>query len=204
MRYLALLTAGAVAASLAGCISVLPKVAPAQLYSFGGSMPPATSQTSQPRFAVEALPISFNRASASDRILTITGDEAAYIKGARWDTGAVYLLESALTNAFTADGGAARLMATGEQVRPDYLLKLEVRNFEARYLQGQGAAPTVVVTIYASLSKPGERVLTADHVFTASVPAAENRIGAITNAFDQAVTQTLGSLAKWADAKGDG
>lgn len=204
MRYLALLATGLIGASLCGCISVLPKAAPAQLYSFGEGMTPTAPETARPRFAVEALPITFNRASAGDRILTMTGNEAAYIKGARWDTGAEYLFESALTNAFGADGGSARLMARGEQVHPDYLLKLEVRSFEARYLQGQGAAPTVVVTIYAALSRPGERVLAADHLFTASVPAADNRVGAITTAYDQAVTQTLGPLARWVDAKGAG
>jgi cholesterol transport system auxiliary component len=205
MRYLALLAAGTMAAALAGCISVLPKAAPAQLYSFGEGMAPrAVAQTGQPRFAVEALPISFNRASASDRILTMTGNQAAYIKGARWDTGAEYLFEAALTNAFGADGGAARLMARGEQVRPDYLLKLEVRTFETRYLQGLGAPPTVVVSVYAVLSKPGDRILAADHLFTASVPAADNRVGAITTAYDQAVTQTLGNLTGWVDARGAG
>lgn len=204
MRYLVPLAVAALAASLGGCISLLPKTPPAQLYSFGGQMTAAAPETSQPRFAVDALPITFNRAAAGDGILTMTGNEAAYIKGARWDTSAQYLFESALTNAFGADPGPARLMARGEAARADYYLKLEVRTFEARYLQGQGAAPTVVVTVYAALSKSGDRSVTADRLFTASVPAADNRVGAITAAFDQAVTQSLGQLTKWVDARGVG
>ena len=192
------------AVSLTGCISVLPKAPPAQLYSFGESMPAATAAPAQPRFAVEALPINFDRPAAGDRILTMTGNEAAYIKGARWDVGAQYLFESALTNAFAADGGAARLVARGEQVRPDYFLKLDVRTFEARYTQGQGAAPTVMVTVNATLSRNGDRAIAADHLFTASVPASDNRVGAITSAYDQAVTRTLGELARWVDGKGVG
>jgi cholesterol transport system auxiliary component len=201
MRAVSLLAACA-AALLSGCISLLPKTQPAQLYSFGGAMTPANAQAPQPRFMVEAQPITFERAAAGDRILTMTGNEAAYIKGARWDIGAQYLFEQALTNAFAADPGPARLMARGEAVKPDYFLKLEVRTFEARYVQGQGAAPTVVVTVYAALSQPGSAALAADHLFTASVPAAENRVGAITSAYDQAVTRSLGELAKWVDARG--
>ncbi|HEY2177267.1 MAG TPA: ABC-type transport auxiliary lipoprotein family protein [Caulobacteraceae bacterium] len=114
------------------------------------------------------------------------------------------MFESALTNAFAADAGPARLIARGEQTRPDYVLKLEVRTFEARYLGGQGAAPTAVVTVYAALSRNGDRAISADHVFTASVPASENRVGAITAAYDRAVTQTLSQLARWVDTKGMG
>jgi cholesterol transport system auxiliary component len=202
MRPLRLLTTGVAAAWLTGCISVLPKAAPEQLYSFGGATTPASAQARQPLFTVEALPITFNRAAAGDRLLTMTGNEAAYIKGARWDVGAQDLFEQALTNAFGADSGPARLMARGEPVKADYFLKLEVRTFEARYLQGQGAAPTVVVTVYAALSRPGTASLAADHLFSASVPAAENRVSAITSAYDQAVTQSLGELVKWVDARG--
>ena len=204
MRILALVAAVGAAASLAGCISVLPKTKPAQLYSFGGAIAPTATPAPGPRFSIEVAPISFDRAAVGDRILTTTGNQAAYIKGSRWDVGAQYLFESALTNAFAADGGPARLMARGEAVRADYVLKLEVRTFEARYLQGQGAAPTVVVRVYAALAKTGDRALAGERLFTASVPAAENRAGAIATAFDQAVTQTLGQLAKWADTRGAG
>jgi cholesterol transport system auxiliary component len=204
MRSLKILAAAGIAATLAGCISLFPKTNPAQLYTFGEAIPAAPAPTAQPRFAVEVLPISFDRAAAGDSILTMSGNEAAYIKGARWDTGAQYLFEAAVTNAFAADAGPARLIARGEETPPDYLLKLQVRTFEARYLQGQGAAPTAVVTVYAVLTKSGDRALTADHLFTASVAASENRVGAITAAYDQAVTQTLGQLAKWVDAKGVG
>ncbi|HXV00693.1 MAG TPA: ABC-type transport auxiliary lipoprotein family protein [Caulobacteraceae bacterium] len=204
MRRSQILVAAALSAALAGCISVLPKAAPAQLYTFGEAMPAANAPTNQPRFAIEVLPITFDRAAGGDRILTMSGNEAAYIKGARWDTGAQYLFESALTNAFAADAGPARLIARGEQARPDYVLKLEVRTFEARYVGGRGAAPTAMVTVYAVLSKNGDRALTADRVFTASIPASENRVGAIASAYDQAVTQTLGQLARWVDAKGAG
>jgi ABC-type uncharacterized transport system auxiliary subunit len=167
-------------------------------------MTQAETPAAGPRFMVQPLAISFDRPAAGDRILTMTGNQAAYIKGARWDAGAELLFESALTNAFATDAGRARLIARGEPVRPDDFLKIEVRTFEARYVGGPGAAPTIIVTVHASLSHPSDRTLTADRLFTARVPASEDRVGAITTAFDQAVSQTLGDLAKWVDAKGAG
>jgi cholesterol transport system auxiliary component len=92
-------------------------------------------------------------------------------------------------------------MARGEAVRPDYFLKLDVRTFEARYVNGQGAAPTIVVEVYAALSRPSDRSLTGEHTFTVSVPASENRVSAIAAAFDQAVGQVLGQLVKWVDSQ---
>jgi ABC-type uncharacterized transport system auxiliary subunit len=79
-----------------------------------------------------------------------------------------------------------------------------VRTFEARYLQGQGAPPTVVVEVYAALSAPTDRQLTGQHIFSASVAAQENRGGAIAAAYDQATGQVLQQIVKWVDAKGAG
>jgi cholesterol transport system auxiliary component len=198
------LIGGAAILLLGGCVSLLPKEAPAQLYRFGGA-PAAASQPASPaqeRFEVEALAIDFNRAASGDMILTLNGNEAAYIKGARWVSGASTLFEQALANAFDADQGPARLMARGETVPPDYFLKLDVRSFEARYLQGPNAAPTIEIEVYAALTQPTGHALIGARTFAVSVPATDNRVGAITLAFDQAVAQVLGQMVKWVDARG--
>ncbi len=205
MRRRTLLLA-APASLLAGCVSLFPKEPPVQLYRFGGGLaavqhPPVDSTTS---ITVEALPLSFYGASGGDLILTTTGNEAAYIKGARWVSSASGLFEQALANAFDADPGPSRLLSRGEPVRPEYYLKLDVRTFEARYLEGQGASPTIVVTVDAVLSVPGNRTITGQKMFTASVAADANRGSRIAAAFDQAVTQVLQPLVKWVDAKGQG
>jgi len=193
-------------ALLAGCISLLPKQKPAQLYRFGVSAPPTAPRLSGPaRFSVQAVPIGFAAAAAGDTILTITGDEAAYIAGSRWVTSASSLFDAAVTRAFDADGGPARLIPRGEAVRPDYALKLDVRTFEARYDHGQAAAPTIVVELYAGLVRRSSEAVApppAERIFQASVPASENRAGAIAAAFDSAVRKVLGDMVAWVDAKG--
>ena len=46
--------------------------------------------------------VDFPTASAGDRLLAITGSEAAYIKDARWVVGAETLFTDSLRNAFAA------------------------------------------------------------------------------------------------------
>jgi cholesterol transport system auxiliary component len=197
-----LLLAAPATLALAGCVTLLPKETPAQLYRFGGDLPPAQPPAGAQRFGVILLPITFVSPAAGDQILAVTGHEAAYLKGARWVTGAATLFEQALDNAFDADGGPARLLARGELVKPDYLLKLDVRVFEVRYTDGEGLPPTAVVQVYAALS--ADRQLVGERIFGASIKASENRGGAIASAVDQADSQVLGQLVKWVDAKGAG
>ncbi|HWD67865.1 MAG TPA: ABC-type transport auxiliary lipoprotein family protein [Caulobacteraceae bacterium] len=205
MRRRTLLLA-APAGLLAGCVSLFPKTPPVQLYRFGGDLSPAQQSPTAPNttFAVAALPITFSDPAAGDQILTATGDEAAYIKGQRWVTSASSLFEQALVNAFGANPGPARLLSAGEPVPPDLYLKLDVRTFEARYLQGQGAAPTIEVAVDAALSVPAGNAVSAERLFSASVLADANRGSRIAAAFDQAVTQVLQALVNWVEAKGIG
>jgi len=188
---------------LTGCISLFPKTDPAQLYRFGTTAPPVQATPSQePGFSVLLSDTGFDRAAASDRILTVTGTQAAYIKGARWVTSAVDLFDAALQHAFDADQGPARLVARGDIAKPDYVLKLDVRTFEARYENSQSAAPTIVVVVHATLNGTSDQTIVGERNFNASVVASDNRVGAIVQTFDQAIAQILDSLVVWVDAQG--
>ena len=190
---------------LAGCISLFPKTDPARLYRFGATTPQLQEVASgEPGFGVLLMATGFDRAAAGDRILTVTGTQAAYIKDARWVTSSVALFDSALQRSFDADQGPARLVDRAEIARIDYVLKLDVRTFEARYDHGQAVAPTIVVDVHAALDRTDDRTVVSDRSFKASVTASENRVGAIAEAFDQAVAEVLGELLAWVNARGAG
>ncbi len=197
-----LLLAGA-ASLLAGCISLFPKAEPAQLYRFGTTAPQVQETASgEPGFRVLLTVTGFDRAAAGDRILTVTGTQAAYIKGARWVTSSASLFDSAVQHAFDADQGPARLVDHGDIATTDYLLKLDVRTFEVRYDNGQAANPTIVVVVHAALDRTLDRTVVGDRSFRTSVTASDNRMGAIAQAFDRAVAEVLGELVAWVDARG--
>ena len=194
-----LLALAACAVALSGCISLLPKTKPAQLYSFAS--PPAAAPATPPRAAAVAVFRtigSFQNESADDRMLTMTNGRAAYIADSRWVAPAAVLFDQAVSQAF--DTSPVRLIARGQQGRFAYGLRLDIRNFETRYLAGEKAAPTVVVRLHAALNK-ADQTLVDEQIFEASVPASDNRVGAIARAYNQAVGEVITKLVAWTEAK---
>jgi cholesterol transport system auxiliary component len=192
----------ALAASLAGCISLLPKTKPAQLYRF---TPPGAAAATTP-IAANAVGVfesggEFQRESASDRILTVTGPRVAYIADARWAAPAQVLFDQAVDAAFERSGGHVRLTPRGAPNPTDYVLRVDVRNFEARYEAGSKAAPTILVRIHALMTRDRNRSLVSEQVFEARVAASDNRVSAIVAAFARATDQVLEQLVAWANQK---
>jgi cholesterol transport system auxiliary component len=188
--------AAALAVSLSGCITLLPKSAPADLYRFG--VAPAAAEPARPNaVGVFRAGGQFQREAAGDQILTVTGAHAAYIAGARWVTPAEVLFDEAVQNAFEAAPGRVRLVSRGEQAHADYALRLDVRNFETDY--GAGGAPSVLIRIRAVLTD-GARATVAERMFEARAPAAENRVSAIVAAYSQALAQALGEITAWTNS----
>ena len=186
--------------ALGGCISLLPKTKPAQMYRFGAGPPIVVAPAGgQAHVTIRAAPTSFERAAAGDRILTVSGDQTAYIAGARWVTAASNLFDDAVTGAFEAHGGPARLLARDEPVIADVVLKLDVQAFEVRYPQGRGAAPTVAVQVYAALAGPQSTTKGVTQLFQIEVPAESDSVHAIAGAFDAAVGKVLDEVVTWTE-----
>jgi cholesterol transport system auxiliary component len=192
------------AVALAGCVSLLPKQKPVQMYRFEAALPtspPAAPIPGQP-FALRLAPLSFELAAGSDRILTVNGDRTAYIAGARWVSTADSLFDDALSRAFEAHAGPARLLERGEAAPADYVLKLDVRAFEVHYDRPNPSSPKVRVEVFAALDQRGAATLGATRLFTAEAPAGSNTVHDIATAFGAAVGKVLGDIVAWTDAKG--
>ena len=192
----------ACAAALAGCVSLLPKAKPAQLYRFtaaAGAIATA-APTGGPSYAVVQSRGSFDRAASGDRILTVTGDQVAFVAEARWIAPAAVLFDEAVSRAFDSNAGPARLATRGEATRFDYVLRLDVRDFVAVYEHGRDAAPTVVVRLRANLIRIRDRAPVGDQVFEARVKAYDNRVSAIAAGFGKAVEQVLSQVVTWTNA----
>ena len=199
-RTLPALVLTACAALLAGCITLLPEEKPAQLYRFDGAIQaPAASQA--PPFTVARLGGSFVQSAANDRMLTMTGSRAAYVAGSRWVSPASVLFNEALSRAFDANAGQARLLTRGDYSKADYVLRVDVTQFEANYDRGAKSAPEIVVSLRATLTG-SDRGLAGSKRFETRVRASDNRVSAIVAAYDQAVGQALGELVAWTNGRG--
>lgn len=192
------------AVALAGC-ALLSTPDPVQLYRFGGDS--GASPAAAPGTALASVSlrrIQFPDAAADDRLLAVTGAEAAYIAGARWVSPAEDLFTDALVEAFSADSRRVRLIGRQELTPAEMILDLDVRAFEARYDRGQDAAPTVRVSARARMLRFPERTVMAERLFTVDQPAADNRVSAIVAAFDAATAELNGQLVAWTDSVAGG
>lgn len=193
------------ALSLSACISVFPKAKPSGMYRFGATPPAASKGPPGAMFGVLKAPTVFTRPSAGDRILTTgPGGEAAYVAGARWIAPASVQFDEALARAFDADPGRARLIGRGEVAKAQLVVRLEVRTFEAAYVDGPKSAPEVIVQVRGVINRTGDRALVGDQVFEAKVKAADNRVAPIVAAFDQANAKVIGDIVGWINAAGAG
>lgn len=186
---------GCAALLLSGCISLLPKSPPAQLYRFGFTGAAAAAAALHRTVGVFRTNTRFAEEAADDRILTVTGGKAAYIAQSRWVAPASILFDEAVANAFDASNGPVRLITRGQQGKADYALRLEVRTFETQY-SAPDAAPTVVVRVYAALSRVDQTTV-GERLFEARAPAGDNRVSAITDAYSKAVTDVVEQLVAW-------
>lgn len=195
IRNLALAAVAAV--SLSGC-ALLSTPDPVQLYRFGDATGPATSAVASP-VQVKLRAVEMPQASGSDRLLGVTGTQAAYIAGARWVSPALMLYTDALESSFASQARTVRLIGRRELTPTTRLLDIDVHAFETRY-DYAGAAPTVVVTARARMLRFPERTVVAEETFTVSQPAGENRVSAIVEAYDVATRDINTRIVGWADA----
>jgi cholesterol transport system auxiliary component len=199
-RFAILAAAPALAVALSGCISVLPKSKPDQLYSFGadvGTQPAATPDRRGAQGVLLAT-VAFPRAATGDGILTVTGDRSAYIAMSRWVGPASVLFREAVETAFDRTSQRTLLLARGETGRDILVLRLDVRDFEALYPNGEGSIPTVAVSFRARLSRP-DGVAVDEKTFDVRKQASDNRVGPIVQAFDAATNEALKGLVAWTD-----
>ena len=184
--------------ALSAC-ALLSTPDPVQTYRFGGA-PAATSAAAVASpVQVTLRRVEFPEAVEGDKLLGVTGTEAAYIAGARWVSPASDLYMESIENAFAAQATRVRLIGARELTRGQRSLDIDVRSFEARY-DAPGATPTIVVTARARMLVLPERTVSAERVFTVEQPATANRVSSIVEAFDLATRDLNTQIVAWTDA----
>lgn len=200
-RFVAPIAALGLVMALGGC-ALLSTPDPVQLYRFGApeaqmaAAPPASAGALRP---VSMRRIQFAEAARGDRILAITGSQAAYIGGARWVSNADQLFTESLTHAFSDRSRNTRLIGPREFSRSTLSLDVDVRAFEARY-DYEGAVPTVHVAARARILAFPRRDIVDERIFSVSQPASENRVSAIVAAFEAAIADLNAQVVDWTDA----
>jgi cholesterol transport system auxiliary component len=128
-----------------------------------------------------------------DRIAVLYPDRHLdYIAGARWSGPLDEVIQDLAIQAFQT-GAALRSATTDASAFPSgYWLELDVADFQAEY--SAAAAPTIRVHMTARLGGANDRRVLANFDADALQPAADNRLTAIVNAYEKAVTSALAEI----------
>ena len=127
--------------------------------------------------------------------------EMRYFELSNWTDLAPRMIQTLIVESFE---NSDRIVAVGREaigLRADYVLKTELREFQAEFAQrlpdsneggiGNVAPPTIRVRINAKLIKMPRRSIVASKNFEYLIDAKENSMAEIIGAFDTALGQTM-------------
>jgi len=186
-----------VAAGLAGCSLIpVPEEQPV-LYTlspkntFDEDLPTVSKQ-----LVVEA-PVAAE--GLNSHRIALSHDELSldYYANAKWTERAPMLVQTLLVESFENTGRIVSIAREGTDLRADYSLKTELREFQAEY-PTKDANPEVEVRIIAKLVKMPERTIIAAESFGAKIKAEGTAMPAVIGAFDEALGKVLKRIVTWA------
>lgn len=181
---------------LAGCIGKLPGTgAPPKLYdltpksTFDSNLPSVNWQliVQEP---VAAANIDTSRIVARQTPLTVE-----YYKGVAWIDRAPRMVQTLIIESFERTN---KIVAVGREsigLRADYVLKPELREFEADYTKGP--VPSVLVRMNVKLIKMPERTIVSSATFEHRVESESTSMDAIVTAYDEALDKVLRRTVEW-------
>jgi cholesterol transport system auxiliary component len=190
------LVVAALALAPAGCGSLLPAGGtPPKLYTLtpAADFPPDGAHVAwQLLVDVPATAVALD----TDRIaLSRSPTTIDYFAEAAWTDRAPLLVQSLIVQSFENSGRITAISRESLALRADYILRPELRHFEADY--AAAGAPSAHVQIGAKLVKLPERAIVAQRRVDARAPARENQVPTIVEAFNTALHEAMRELVGW-------
>jgi cholesterol transport system auxiliary component len=133
----------------------------------------------------------------SDRIaISRSANTQDFFANAAWQDQLPAIIQGSLVRAFEASNRIDQIVRDTEGVRTDYLMKVDVRDFEARYDQPD-SAPTAVVALQVTLINRSNRNLVARMAAKKESAAIQNSVDASVEAMDRALGVALDDIVRW-------
>ena len=181
---------------LVACAGMLPgSGAPPDLYTltpkstYSADLPTVTWQ-----LAIE-VPVAAESLNNSRIALRHDPLSLLYYKGARWTERAPVMVQTLLIESFENSGKIVAVARKATDIRADYVLKTDLREFQAEY--DAGGAPVAHVSLNAKLVVMPKRAIIASKTFESSVQAAGSNVSQVIAAFDLALGRTLKQIVEW-------
>lgn len=129
--------------------------------------------------------------------------ELAYFANASWTDRAPEMVQTLMVESFENSGAIVAVGRKAIGLRSDFDLKSELREFQAEYVDAEGA-PLVRVRLNVKLIKQPRRSIVAFENFEATQRAAGGSMEAIVAAFDEALGKVLRQIVQWTLRNGQG
>jgi cholesterol transport system auxiliary component len=182
--------------AMAGCTSLLGGGPPPNLYrvtsvdAFPPDLPHVSAQllveAPQAPAGLDTRRIALSRSPVS----------LDYYADSEWTDRLPSLVQTALVDSFENSGAIAAVGRDAVGLRADFILRSEIRHFEAEY-DAAGGAPTISAVILVKLVRMPAGEIVANAAFTAKEPAAANTIPAVVTAFNAALGQIMKQIVVW-------
>lgn len=197
------LSLGSAAAGLSACAAApLLFDSPPALYTL---TPKSTFDEGLPRVDWQLLveiPVAAAGLDTSRIAIRETPYRLDYFAGVSWTARAPEMIQTLLVESFENTG---RIVSVGREaigLRADYVLKTELREFQAEYLASgdarSGEVPDVRVRLNAKLVRIPERDIVASESFQDLRQPQANRMDDIIESFDRALGEVLKDTVEWA------
>jgi cholesterol transport system auxiliary component len=182
--------------ALAGCSGLLGSSAPGHLYRV---TPKSSYPANLPRLSVQLLvdvPLAPAGLDTSRIALSRSAVSIDYFADSEWTDRVPTLVQTALLASFENSQVIIAIDRDSVGLRADFILKPEIRHFEAVYDSPNGP-PDVWVAINARLVNPSGRDIVAQTAFERRRGASANEIPQIILAFDEALGDVMKEIVVW-------
>ena len=183
---------------MAGCGNIIGPGKPLQLYTLEPQVPVSSGPARQVVSGQLSIDIPDAEASLNTNRIALNPTPATmdYFANASWPDRLPLLFQSRLIESFEKDGRVASVARDTAALHADYLVKSEIRSFQARYA-APNSAPDIVVRIDVTLVQVATEKVILRKEMSQQVHAGENTLPAIVLAFNSATTSILKDIVDW-------
>ncbi|MBV9331839.1 MAG: membrane integrity-associated transporter subunit PqiC [Alphaproteobacteria bacterium] len=192
-----LLVLGAASLALAACSNVIGPPGAGQIYVLRPQLPSHTGGEKVAWALAVALPEAPRNLESDRIVVSRSANTADFFAAANWPDRLTDLVQTSVIDAFKASGTVDVVIPDTESLSTDYILKIQIRDFEAVYTQPDGP-PKAVVALDAILVARHSRNLAAQHSIRQEAQASQNSVDAAVGAMDAAFGAALQDLVTWA------
>ena len=178
-----------------GCSSGLHSDSPAtQAYVLRAAAHPRSDLTPLKASLHVGRPVAGPGLDSDHIVLVQSGHRMSYYVASRWPAELPAMVEALTVDTLRTRGEWSTVQDSSSAFSSDYVLQIVIRRFEADYATASGP-PEVHVILDCTIGRRTGREVIASFMAEGASTAAENRLGEVVTAFEDAADKALDEIA---------